>query len=46
MYLTLDLFSFTFYSDAHVMWDQKTGRSRGYGFVSFRNQQVNNLILV
>jgi hypothetical protein len=22
------------------MWDQKTGRSRGYGFVSFRNQQV------
>lgn len=26
-------------SDAHVMWDQKTGRSRGYGFVSFRNQQ-------
>ncbi|XP_048555457.1 oligouridylate-binding protein 1-like [Triticum urartu] len=26
-------------SDARVMWDQKTGRSRGYGFVSFRNQQ-------
>ena len=22
------------------MWDQKTGRSRGFGFVSFRNQQV------
>ncbi|KAF7814005.1 oligouridylate-binding protein 1B [Senna tora] len=21
------------------MWDQKTGRSRGFGFVSFRNQQ-------
>lgn len=27
-------------SDARVMWDQKTGRSRGFGFVSFRNQQV------
>ncbi|KAE9453380.1 hypothetical protein C3L33_14741, partial [Rhododendron williamsianum] len=27
------------YSDARVMWDQKTGRSRGFGFVSFRNQQ-------
>ncbi|XP_010654411.1 oligouridylate-binding protein 1B isoform X3 [Vitis vinifera] len=26
-------------SDARVMWDQKTGRSRGFGFVSFRNQQ-------
>ncbi|CAM0906746.1 unnamed protein product [Alopecurus aequalis] len=26
-------------SDARVMWDQTTGRSRGYGFVSFRNQQ-------
>ncbi|KAH9626205.1 hypothetical protein KSS87_000084 [Heliosperma pusillum] len=25
--------------DAKVMWDQKTGRSRGFGFVSFRNQQ-------
>ena len=22
------------------MWDQRTGRSRGFGFVSFRNQQV------
>jgi len=22
------------------MWDNKTGRSRGYGFVSFRNQQA------
>lgn len=27
-------------SDARVMWDQKTGRSRGFGFVAFRNQQV------
>ena len=27
--------------DARVMWDQKTGRSRGFGFVSFRNQQVH-----
>lgn len=26
-------------SDARVMWDQKTGRSRGFGFVSFQNQQ-------
>ena len=26
--------------DARVMWDHKTGRSKGYGFVSFRNQQV------
>lgn len=29
-----------YHSDARVMWDQKTGRSRGFGFVSFRNQQV------
>ncbi|KAK3022150.1 hypothetical protein RJ639_045289 [Escallonia herrerae] len=27
------------HSDARVMWDQKTGRSRGFGFVAFRNQQ-------
>ncbi|KAL3720774.1 hypothetical protein ACJRO7_005564 [Eucalyptus globulus] len=26
-------------SYARVIWDQKTGRSRGFGFVSFRNQQ-------
>ncbi|GJP63485.1 hypothetical protein CLOP_g20555 [Closterium sp. NIES-67] len=25
-------------SDARVMWDHRTGRSRGYGFVSFRSQ--------
>ncbi|XP_024023157.1 oligouridylate-binding protein 1 isoform X2 [Morus notabilis] len=30
---------YTSCSDAKVMWDQKTGRSRGFGFVSFRNQQ-------
>lgn len=30
---------YTSCSDARVMWDNKTGRSRGYGFVSFRNQQ-------
>nr|CAB3492048.1 unnamed protein product [Digitaria exilis] len=28
-----------FCRDARVMWDQKTGRSRGFGFVSFRTQQ-------
>ncbi|KAB5513677.1 hypothetical protein DKX38_027583 [Salix brachista] len=27
-------------SNARVMWDHKTGRSKGYGFVSFRNQQT------
>jgi hypothetical protein len=26
--------------DAQFMWDQKTGSSRGYGFVFFRNQQL------
>ncbi|KAA8528205.1 hypothetical protein F0562_035544 [Nyssa sinensis] len=26
-------------SDARVMWDHKTGRSKGYGFVAFRSQQ-------
>ncbi|KAF2313575.1 hypothetical protein GH714_011811 [Hevea brasiliensis] len=26
-------------SDARVMWDHKSGRTKGYGFVSFRNQQ-------
>lgn len=25
-------------SEARVMWDMKTGRSRGYGFVAFRDQ--------
>ncbi|PON66024.1 Splicing factor-like protein, partial [Parasponia andersonii] len=30
---------YTSCSDAKVMWDQKTGRSRGFGFVAFRNQQ-------
>jgi len=25
-------------SDARVMWDQNTGRSRGYGFVAFRDK--------
>ncbi|KAI3512486.1 hypothetical protein L1887_19802 [Cichorium endivia] len=31
--------AYTSCSDARVMWDQKTGRSRGFGFVSFRDQQ-------
>ncbi|KAK9845716.1 hypothetical protein WJX81_000399 [Elliptochloris bilobata] len=26
-------------SDARVMWDHATGRSKGYGFVSFRTQE-------
>jgi len=26
-------------SDARVMWDQNTGRSRGYGFVAFRQKE-------
>ncbi len=26
-------------SEARVMWDMKTGRSRGYGFVAFRERQ-------
>lgn len=26
-------------SDARVMWDQNTGRSRGYGFVAFRRKE-------
>lgn len=34
----------TFCRDARVMWDQKTGRSRGFGFVSFRNEQVHSSI--
>jgi len=25
-------------SDARVMWDQSTGRSRGYGFIAFRKK--------
>lgn len=30
---------FPSYVQAHVMWDMQTGRSRGYGFVSFNNQE-------
>ncbi|CCH42041.1 Nuclear and cytoplasmic polyadenylated RNA-binding protein PUB1 [Wickerhamomyces ciferrii] len=30
---------------AHVMWDMQSGRSRGYGFVSFTNQQDAELAL-
>nr|AFK43627.1 unknown [Lotus japonicus] len=33
-------------SDARVMWDQQTGRSRGFGFVSFRNQQMPKVLLM
>ncbi len=29
---------FSSVSDARVMWDMHTGRSRGYGFVSFRER--------
>jgi RNA recognition motif-containing protein len=28
-----------FCSEARVMWDQTTGRSRGYGFVAFRKKE-------
>lgn len=27
-----------FNSDAHVLWDQNTGNSRGFGFVAFRDK--------
>ncbi|KAA6406485.1 MAG: nuclear and cytoplasmic polyadenylated RNA-binding pub1 [Lasallia pustulata] len=27
-------------SEARVMWDMKTGRSRGYGFVAFRSRAI------
>jgi hypothetical protein len=40
IHVKFQLCFFLLSSDARVMWDQKTGRSRGYGFVSFRNQQV------
>ena len=30
---------FPTFIQAHVMWDMQTGRSRGYGFVSFSNQE-------
>ncbi|CEP61371.1 Pub1p LALA0_S03e01376g [Lachancea lanzarotensis] len=30
--------SFPSFIQAHVMWDMQTGRSRGYGFVSFSDQ--------
>ncbi|KAK5781968.1 Pub1p PWA37_000738 [Arxiozyma heterogenica] len=30
---------FPSYIQAHVMWDMQTGRSRGYGFVSFSDQE-------
>ncbi|CCC68698.1 hypothetical protein NCAS_0B06140 [Naumovozyma castellii] len=30
---------FPSYVQAHVMWDMQTGRSRGYGFVSFADQE-------
>ncbi len=28
-----------FNRDARVMWDHNTGRSKGYGFVSFRRRE-------
>jgi len=31
--------SFGSCTDARVMWDQNTGRSRGYGFVSFKRKE-------
>jgi hypothetical protein len=32
--------------DARVMWDQRSGRSRGFGFVSFRSQQVGQVFFL
>ena len=28
-------------SDARVMWDMETGKSRGYGFLAFASKQVS-----
>lgn len=39
----IDLY-YSCFRDARVMWDQKTGRSRCYGFVSFRNQLIMKLL--
>jgi len=37
--LYLAFLAFGSCSDARVMWDQNTGRSRGYGFVAFRKKE-------
>ncbi len=36
---------FPSFVQANVMWDMKTGRSRGYGFVSFQNSQDAETVL-
>lgn len=36
---------FPSYIQAHVMWDMQTGRSRGYGFVSFADQEQAQLAM-
>lgn len=33
-------------SEARVMWDMKTGRSRGYGFVSYRDRALADKAIV
>jgi len=30
-------------SDARVMWDINSGKSRGYGFVAFREKAVSKI---
>lgn len=36
---------FDSFKEAHVMWDMQTSRSRGYGFVTFGNQEDAELAL-
>ncbi|QPG76795.1 hypothetical protein FOA43_004189 [Brettanomyces nanus] len=43
--LTSAFAKFPSFVQANVMWDMKTGRSRGYGFVSFRESQDAEAVL-